>query len=179
MRLGELEEFAAPPSTTSLLDCVQVAPRRQTLQSSASVSHTRKLITFRLILPILLLAPGLAQAQTAPPPSSDIQREPVEQLQELLRTKKDLRPRNKPCSSNLPNSTQGSRHWKRAWGLLGQYGDPWDFAAGLTYFPFGHKEVRINGQALYTDASAVGYTAIPYQVGGTGWIFTLDVGTWF
>ncbi len=63
--------------------------------------------------------------------------------------------------------------------IFGQYGDPWDFAAGLTYFPFGHKEVRINGQALYTDASAVGYTAIPYQVGGTGWIFTLDVGTWF
>ena len=63
--------------------------------------------------------------------------------------------------------------------IFGQYGDPWDFAAGLTYFPFGHKEVRINGQALYTDASAVGYTAIPYQVGGTGWIFTFDVGTWF
>ena len=63
--------------------------------------------------------------------------------------------------------------------IFGQYGDPWDFAAGLTYFPFGHKEVRMNGQALYTDASAVGYTAIPYQVGGTGWIFTLDVGTWF
>ena len=63
--------------------------------------------------------------------------------------------------------------------IFGEYGDPWDIAAGLTYFPFGHKEVRMNGQALYTDASAVGYTAIPYQVGGTGWIFTLDVGTWF
>ena len=63
--------------------------------------------------------------------------------------------------------------------IFGQYGDPWDLAAGLTYFPFGHKEVRMNAQALYTDASAVGYTAIPYQVGGTGWIFTFDVGTWF
>ena len=63
--------------------------------------------------------------------------------------------------------------------IFGEYGEPWDIAAGLTYFPFGHKEVRMNAQALYTDASAVGYTAIPYQVGGTGWIFTLDVGTWF
>ena len=41
-------------------------------------------------MPILLLTPGLAQAQTAPPPSADIQRERVEQLKELLRTKKDL-----------------------------------------------------------------------------------------
>ena len=47
-------------------------------------------LSFRLILPILLLAPHMAQAQTAPPPSADIQRERVEQLQELLRTKKDL-----------------------------------------------------------------------------------------
>ena len=53
--------------------------------------------------------------------------------------------------------------------IFGEFGDPWDLA--LTYFPFGHKEVRINGQALYTDRSAVGYTAIPYVVGGTGWTF--------
>ena len=32
--------------------------------------------------------------------------------------KKICKPRNKPCSSNLPNSTRGSRRWKRAWGLL-------------------------------------------------------------
>ena len=63
--------------------------------------------------------------------------------------------------------------------IFGEYGDPWDLAAGLTYFPFGRKEVRINGQALYMDRSAVGYTAVPYVVGGTGWVFTVDVGTWF
>ncbi len=44
----------------------------------------------RSLLPILLLTSGLAQAQTAPSPSADIQRERVEQLKELLRTKKDL-----------------------------------------------------------------------------------------
>ena len=34
-------------------------------------------------------------------------------------------------------------------------------------------------QALYMDRSAIGYTAVPYVVGGTGWVFTADVGTWF
>jgi TolA-binding protein len=63
--------------------------------------------------------------------------------------------------------------------IFGQYGDPWDAAVGLTYFPFGHKEVRMNAQALYMDRSAVGYTAVPYVVGGTGWVYTVDVGTWF
>jgi len=63
--------------------------------------------------------------------------------------------------------------------IYGQYGDPRDQAVGLTYFPFGRKEVRTNFQALYMDRSAVGYTAVPYVVGGTGWVFTVDVGTWF
>ena len=63
--------------------------------------------------------------------------------------------------------------------IFGQYGDPWDLAAGLTYFPFGYKEVRMNAQALYMDRSAVGYTAVPYVVGGTGWVYTVDVGVWF
>ena len=63
--------------------------------------------------------------------------------------------------------------------IFGQYGDPWDLAVGLTHFPFGHKEVRMNVQALYMDRSAVGYTAVPYVVGGTGWVYTFDVGTWF
>jgi hypothetical protein len=63
--------------------------------------------------------------------------------------------------------------------IFGEYGDPWDAAVGLTYFPYGRKEVRMNAQALYMDRSAVGYTAVPYVVGGTGWVYTVDVGTWF
>jgi hypothetical protein len=63
--------------------------------------------------------------------------------------------------------------------IFGEYGDPWDVAFGLNFFPFHRKEVRMNVQALYTDRSAVGYTAIPYSVGGTGWIWTVDVGYWF
>jgi hypothetical protein len=63
--------------------------------------------------------------------------------------------------------------------IYGTYGDPWDAAFGLTWFPMARKNVRWNLQMLYTDRSPVGYTAIPYQVGGTGWIATVDVGTWF
>jgi hypothetical protein len=63
--------------------------------------------------------------------------------------------------------------------IYGGYGDPWDAAFGLNWFPFARKNVRWNVQMLYTDRSPVGYFAIPYQVGGTGWIATVDVGTWF
>jgi hypothetical protein len=37
----------------------------------------------------------------------------------------------------------------------------------------------LNVQALYMDRSAVGYTAIPYAVGGDGWVWTVDIGYWF
>jgi hypothetical protein len=63
--------------------------------------------------------------------------------------------------------------------IFGAYGDPWDAAFGATWFPFARKNVRWNVQILYTDRSPVGYTAVPYQIGGTGWIATVDVGTWF
>jgi hypothetical protein len=29
------------------------------------------------------------------------------------------------------------------------------------------------------DRSAVGYAAVPSVVGGTGWFYTVDFGTWF
>ena len=61
-----------------------------------SFSRARALIFFFrcsllvvLMASSLLMAPGLARAQTTQP-SADIQRGRVEQLQELLRTKKDL-----------------------------------------------------------------------------------------
>ena len=60
------------------------------LRIKALALIVRDLRSFSLLLPILLLTPGLAQAQTAPPPSADIQRERVEQLKELVRTKKEM-----------------------------------------------------------------------------------------
>lgn len=63
--------------------------------------------------------------------------------------------------------------------VFGEYGDPWDLGFGLTYFPFERKQVRVNIEGLYMDRSAIGYTAVPYVVGGTGWVWSVNVGTWF
>jgi len=63
--------------------------------------------------------------------------------------------------------------------VFGEFGDPWDIAFGLTYFPFERKQVRVNAEGLYMDRSAIGYTAVPYVVGGTGWVWSINVGTWF
>ncbi len=55
--------------------------------------------------------------------------------------------------------------------LTGKYGHPWDFRAGLNYFPFHNKVVRWNNEFLYLYKSPVGYTAVPFALGGTGPVF--------
>ena len=63
--------------------------------------------------------------------------------------------------------------------VFGEYGDPWEAGFGLTYFPFRRKQVRVNIEGIYMSRSPIGYTAVPYQVGGSGWVFTFNVGTWY
>ena len=55
--------------------------------------------------------------------------------------------------------------------VIGRYGRPWDFRAGINYFPFKNKVVRWNSEFLYTYRSPVGYTSVPFALGGTGPIF--------
>lgn len=55
--------------------------------------------------------------------------------------------------------------------IFGQYGTPWDFRSGINYFPFKNKVVRWNTEFLYLHRSAVGYTSVPYPVGGSGPVF--------
>lgn len=55
--------------------------------------------------------------------------------------------------------------------IFGQYGTPWDFRSGVNYFPFKNKVVRWNTEFLYLNKSAVGYTSVPYPVGGSGPVF--------
>jgi hypothetical protein len=59
--------------------------------------------------------------------------------------------------------------------IFGDQGDPWDFTAGAFWYPFGGKEMRVNGQALYLHGSPAGYSSVPFAVGGTGWVFSIDV----
>lgn len=55
--------------------------------------------------------------------------------------------------------------------IIGNYGRPWDFRAGVNYFPYANRVVRWNTEFLYTYRSPVGYTSVPFAFGGTGPIF--------
>lgn len=54
--------------------------------------------------------------------------------------------------------------------IFGQYGDPWDFRVGTNWFPYKNKVLRWNTEALYLHKSPVGYTSVPFAVGGRGWV---------
>lgn len=58
--------------------------------------------------------------------------------------------------------------------IFGQYGDPWDLALGLNYFPFKRRDLRLNVMGLWVKNSPVGYTAYPIPVGGNGFTFVTD-----
>ena len=55
--------------------------------------------------------------------------------------------------------------------LYGKYGNPWDFRAGVNYFPWHNRVVRWNTEFLYLHQSPVGYTAVPFAIGGSGPVF--------
>lgn len=55
--------------------------------------------------------------------------------------------------------------------LYGKYGSPFDFRAGVNYFPFHNKVIRWNSEFLYLRHSPVGYTAVPFALGGNGPVF--------
>jgi hypothetical protein len=58
--------------------------------------------------------------------------------------------------------------------LTGQYGSPWDFRSGLNYYPFHNRVVRLNSEFLYLRNSPVGYTSVPFALGGNGPVFHLN-----
>lgn len=58
--------------------------------------------------------------------------------------------------------------------IFGEYGDPWDLALGVNYFPFQRRDLRVNVMGLWVKNSPVGYTAYPVPVGGNGFTFVTD-----
>jgi len=58
--------------------------------------------------------------------------------------------------------------------IFGKYGNPYDVAVGLNWFPFQRRDMRVNVMGLYVDRSPVGYTAYPVPVGGNGFTFVSD-----
>ncbi len=61
--------------------------------------------------------------------------------------------------------------------IYGDYGDPWDLAIGLNWFPIQkeglERQFRINADAQYTSQSPIGNLSLPYTVGGHGWTYTV------
>ncbi|HKO97574.1 MAG TPA: hypothetical protein VJU86_11300 [Pyrinomonadaceae bacterium] len=55
--------------------------------------------------------------------------------------------------------------------VFGDQGNPWDFRAGGNFFPFKNRVVRWNNELLYLHKSPVGYTSVPFTVGGKGFVF--------
>ncbi len=68
----------------------------------------------------------------------------------------------------LPKTLQG---YVGGSEIIGNFGRPWDFRAGVNYFPYKNRVVRWNSEFLYTYRSPVGYTSVPFAFGGTGPIF--------
>ncbi len=55
--------------------------------------------------------------------------------------------------------------------IFGEYGDPWDTSIGVNWYPFRERLLRVNGELVYMKDSPIGYSSIPYQVGGDGVVF--------
>jgi hypothetical protein len=72
----------------------------------------------------------------------------------------------------MPNRLQAYAAYSK---IYGEYGDPYDLSLGLNWFIFDRREARINVQGLYLKDSPVGYSSVPFAVGGNGWVFTTDL----
>ncbi len=57
----------------------------------------------------------------------------------------------------------------------GVYGDGSEFRLGSNVYPFRMKGVRVNGEWLHLNNCPVGYTAVPYPVGGNGNVFHFNL----
>jgi hypothetical protein len=55
--------------------------------------------------------------------------------------------------------------------IFGDFGDSWETTAGLNWYIFNRRELRLNLECIYDHASPTGGTSYPQVVGGTGPIF--------
>lgn len=55
--------------------------------------------------------------------------------------------------------------------INGEFGNPFDFRAGANWFPWKNKVVRWNTEWLYLRNSPVGYSSVPFAIGGRGNVF--------
>ena len=73
-----------------------------------------------------------------------------------------------PSMMLIPKTLQG---YVAGSYLFGEYGEPWDVALGINWYPFKRRLVRWNTELLYLRDSPVGYSSVPFIVGGNGTVF--------
>jgi len=59
--------------------------------------------------------------------------------------------------------------------IRGSYGDASEVRAGVNWYTFAQRGVRVNVEWLRLDKCPVGYTAVQYPVGGNGDVYHLNV----
>jgi hypothetical protein len=59
--------------------------------------------------------------------------------------------------------------------ILGVYGDGSELRAGANWYFRHERGLRVNAEWLHLNHNPVGYTAVPYAVGGTGNVFHTNV----
>jgi hypothetical protein len=58
--------------------------------------------------------------------------------------------------------------------IKGRYGDASEIRGGLNWYIVKERGLRFNGEWIHLNKSPVGYTAVPYPVGGNGNLFHLN-----
>lgn len=59
--------------------------------------------------------------------------------------------------------------------IFGEYGNPYDARFGTNWFPYKNRVLRWNTELLYLFRSPVGYTSVPFALGGKGLVFHTTV----
>jgi len=59
--------------------------------------------------------------------------------------------------------------------VFGKFGNPYDTRVGVNWYPLKNKVIRVNNEFLYLYKSPVGYTSVPFAVGGKGLVFHSNV----
>jgi hypothetical protein len=59
--------------------------------------------------------------------------------------------------------------------IRGEYGNASELRAGANWYPVLERGFRVNAEWLHLNNSPVGYTAVPYPVGGNGDVFHVNV----
>ena len=58
--------------------------------------------------------------------------------------------------------------------ILGDFGDGSELRAGVNWYPLQKRGLRLNVEWIHLNRSPVGYTAVPYAVGGNGDVYHVN-----